>query len=269
MSKRKVWALLLMSPIIVFVLCWLIALVLSMLISDFSSYQIWILGTILGLLVLSVLVWRPLGIAKTVNSEWSFSIWEINRFSRAEIKKKFWMFFLFIITYLAINIVLWEFLDPETKDPILSLVWGLVSLFFSIFFTLSITNVSLIVANWNKLKYSDLFNKIKYFFHFLVSYILYVLIVIWGFILFIIPGIYRATRFSFYTYLIIDKNYGPIKALKESRTITKWKFRDVFAYNLILSFINLLGMLCLFVWLLWTVPMTMIAKAKMYKELSK
>jgi len=269
MSKRKVWVLFLMIPTILFILEFIVGLLLSMFVPSIKTNITMVLIIFWSLLVLSVLAFLPLGIVKTVNSEWAFSMWEINRFSRAETKKKFWMFILFILTYLAINIVLWQVLDPESKDPIISWLWGIVSLCFSVFFTLSITNVSLVVANWDKLKYSDLFNKIKYFFHFLASYVLYVLIVLWGFILFIIPGIYRATRFSFYWYLIIEKNYSPIKALKESRAITKWKFRDVFSYNLILWFINVLGMLCLFVWLLWTVPMTMIAKAKMYKELSK
>lgn len=269
MSRRKVWVLFLMIPTILFILEFIVGILLSMFVPSIKANITMILIIFTSLLILSILVFLPLGIIKTVNSEWAFSIWEINRFSRAETKKKFLMFFLFILTYLAINIVLWEVLDPESTDPMISSIGWMVSLFVSIFFTLGVTNVSLIAVSWHKLRYVDLFNKIKYFLHFLVSYVIYIIIVVCGFVLFIVPWIYRATRFSFYQYLIIDKNYGPIKALKESRAITKWKFRDVFAYNMILWFINLLGMLCAVVGLLWTVPMTMIAKAKMYKELSK
>lgn len=269
MSKRKLGSLFLMSPIIVFILLCIILVILVGLMPSIKEHSITILIVVFSLVLLSFLVWLPLGIVKIVNSKWFFSIWEINRFSRGEAKKKFWMFFLFILTYLVINIVLWEVLDPDSKDPIISGVWWVVSLLVSIFFTLGVTNVSLIVVKWHKLRYVDLFNKIKYFVHFLVSYILYILIIVWGFILFIVPGVYRATRFSFYQYFIIDKKYGPVKALKASRAVTKGKFRDVFSYTLLLWLINILWFMCLLVGMLWTLPMTMVAKAKMYEELSK
>lgn len=269
MSKRKLGSLFLMSPIIVFVLLSIVAVILVGLMPSIKEHSITILIVVVSLVILSFLIWLPLGIVKIVNSKWSFSIWDINRFSRWEAKKKFWTFFLFILTYLAINIVLWEVLDPESKDQMISSIWWVISLFVSTFFTLGVTNISLIVADKKKLIYKALFEKIKYFFHFLVTYVLYILIVVGWTILFIVPWIYRGVRFTFYQYFIVDKKYTPIKALKASRAITKGKFRDVFAYTLLLWLINLLWVLCLFVGLLWTVPMTMIAKAKMYRALSE
>lgn len=269
MSKRKLGSLFLLSPIIVFILLCIVVVILVSLMPSIKEHSITILIIFFSVVLLFFLVWLPLGIVKILNSKWSFSIWDINRFSRGETKKRFWMFFLFIITYLAINIVLWEVLDPDSKDPMISGIWWVVSLLVSTFFTLGVTNVSLIVVKWDRLKYSDLFNKIRYFAHFLASYILYILIIVWGFVLFIVPGVYRATRFSFYQYLIIDKKYGPVKALKASRSLTKGKFRDVFSYTLVLWLINILWFMCLVVGIFWTIPMTMIAKAKMYEELSK
>jgi hypothetical protein len=270
MSKRKVWVLLLMLPIIVFILSCLVAVLLSMLIPNFKSYSVFVLEVIVGLVILSILVWLPWGIVKILHSDrkWTFSIWDINRFSRAESKKKFWMFILFILTYLIVNFLLWKLFDTNSTDPIANL-WWLISFLVSTVFSIWVTNIGLLVVWWHKLKYLDLFNKIKYFFHFLAAYVIYILIGIWWFILLIVPGIYRLTRFSFYQYLILDKKYGPIKALKESWKMTKGKFRDVFAYTMLLCLINVLWALCLIVWLLRTFPMTIVAKAKMYKELSK
>ncbi len=271
MSKRKLWSLLLMSPIIVFIISCLVVISLSITLPQLKINNVFGLIIVAWLVVLSILVWRPLWIVKILNSnsKWTFSIWDINRFSRGEAKKKFWMFFLFALTYLVVNIVLWEILDPNSKNLTVARIGGLISLLVSTVFWVGVTNISLIVVSWGKLKYLDLFNKLKYFFNFLWAYVLYILMVVGWSILFIVPGIYRAIRFSFYPYLIIEKWYNPIKALKESRKITKGKFRDIFSYTLLFGFVNLLWALCLLVGLLWTVPMTKIAQAKMYKELSE
>lgn len=274
MFKRKLGSLSLLSFILVALLAIVSYLLFSLIVMWFwldtnpIVVQKAFLWVFVCLFAISILWWIPFGIVKILNSKWAFSIWEINRFSRAEAKKKFWLFFLFILTYLAINILLGEVLDPDSKNPVISNIWGVVSLLVSVLFTLWITNISLIVVWWEKLKYSDLFNKIKYFWYFLVSYIIYIIIVVWGFVLFIVPGIYRATRFSFYQYFILDKKYSPKEALKASRAITKGKFRDVFSYTLILWLINILWFMCFMVWLLWTFPMTMVARAKMYKVLT-
>lgn len=271
MSKRKLGSLFLMSPIIVFLLSVLITVILSILFPSIVIYQILILKIVAGLLLISIIVWLPLGIIKIVNSgtKSGFSISKINRFSRWETKKKFWMFVLFFLTYIWVQIVLSFFLDDKSNSQIVLAIANVFGMIAWIVFFVWFANISLTVADEKKLAYSALFEKINYFFHFLVTYVLYILIVIGWTILFIVPWIYRGVRFSFYQYLIIEEGYTPIKALKESRKITKGKFRDVFAYTLVLGLINLLWMLCLFIGLLWTIPMTMIAQAKMYKALSK
>jgi len=98
--------------------------------------------------------------------------------------------------------------------------------------------------------------------------VLYGLIVVAGLILLIVPGIIWAIKLQYYSYLIIDKNLGPIAALKKSWKITKGVKWHLFLFALLLGLINILGVLMLGVGLFITIPTTMIASAYVYRKLS-
>ncbi len=88
-----------------------------------------------------------------------------------------------------------------------------------------------------------------------------------GLILLIIPGIIWAIQFCFYDYLIVDRGFGPVDALKKSSEITKGVKLDLFVFGMLLGIINLLGFICLVVGLFVTIPTTMVAMAFVYRKL--
>ena len=92
-------------------------------------------------------------------------------------------------------------------------------------------------------------------------------IVFVGFILLILPGIIFAERLQFATYLIVDKNLGPIEALKTSWKLTHGNTWNLFFFGLLLGLINILGVLCLVVGLFITVPLGMVATTFVYRKL--
>jgi len=126
------------------------------------------------------------------------------------------------------------------------------------------------IAKWLFQKVGDFFHAItwdriwKYF----VWGLLYGLIVCCGFVLLIIPWIIFSTRFSLFTYAVIDKWYWPIDALKYSWRITKWRFWEIIWLWVYFWLINILWLLCLVVGLIWTSAMTTIASARYYRLLS-
>jgi len=82
-------------------------------------------------------------------------------------------------------------------------------------------------------------------------------------------SIWLGLKFTFYSYFIVDKGAGPIEALKLSSKITdkvKWR---LLLLSLTLAGINILGFLALFVGLFITIPLSTIAKAKVYRQLSE
>ena len=92
-------------------------------------------------------------------------------------------------------------------------------------------------------------------------------IVFVGFILLIIPGIILAVRLQYATYLIVDKNLGPIEALKTSWKLTRGNTWNLFFFGILLGLINILGVLCLVVGLFVTVPLGMVATTFVYRKL--
>jgi len=98
--------------------------------------------------------------------------------------------------------------------------------------------------------------------------VIYGLIVLVGLILLIVPGIIVAYMFLYVGYLIIDRNLGPIVALQESRVLTDGYKLDLFLFSLVVAGINLLGVLCVFIGLFVTIPVTLMASAYVYRKLA-
>ena len=105
------------------------------------------------------------------------------------------------------------------------------------------------------------------FLTFLGASILLMLTIAVGFILLIVPGIIFALMFMFTTFIVIDREFGPIDSMKESRRLTyghKWKLLGL---SLLLVLINLLGLAALFVGLFVTVPISSLALTHAYRVL--
>ena len=106
------------------------------------------------------------------------------------------------------------------------------------------------------------------FWSFLGASLLVSIVVVLGMILLIVPGIIFALMFMFATMIVIDRGLGPIESMKESKRITtgyKWK---LFGLGLVLTLLNIVGLLALIVGLLVTVPVTVLAFTRAYRELS-
>jgi uncharacterized membrane protein len=116
--------------------------------------------------------------------------------------------------------------------------------------------------------YNDLLSSYKLLLKYLAAKILYTLIVISGTLLLIVPGIIWAVKYSFYAYIIVDDDAGPIEALKKSSRITKGARWDLFVFGIIILAINVAGFICFGIGALITLPITQLAFASVYRKLS-
>lgn len=114
-----------------------------------------------------------------------------------------------------------------------------------------------------------LFSQHKLFWRYLGASVLYGLMVGFGLILLIVPGIYFALKYQFFSYLIVDKNLGVFDALKKSGEITKGVKWKLFGFWFALVGLNILGLLVLLVGLLVTIPTSILAYIYVYRTLSK
>jgi len=81
-------------------------------------------------------------------------------------------------------------------------------------------------------------------------------------------AVWWQTRLQFYSYFIVDKNLGAIESLKRSFQVTKGLFWKLFFFGLLLSLINLLGVLALVIGLFVTIPLDWVARAYVYNKIS-
>ena len=109
----------------------------------------------------------------------------------------------------------------------------------------------------------------KSFWKYLGVSILVGVIVSIGFILVIIPGIIAMTMLIFASYLVIDRDLGPIAAIKESMRITKGHRWGLLGLILLAIVINILGAICLVVGIFVTIPVSTLAVIHAYRTLSQ
>lgn len=129
--------------------------------------------------------------------------------------------------------------------------------------------ITLRVARGLIVTFSDFFAPIQKFTPFLMGWMLYGLAIFVGFLFFIIPGIIFMTMFSLWGYFVIDREVSGWDSLQESKKAVygvKWRIFGLVCISLL---INLVGLLIFGIGLLFTVPITMLAWAFTYLQLTE
>lgn len=124
-------------------------------------------------------------------------------------------------------------------------------------------------VNKGSFKFDDLFENLslKKFIYFVLAIALVVLSVVGGMILLIIPGIIFAVRLMFVKYIIIENDFTPMQALRESKRITKGCRWKLFWFSIVAVLVVLLGFICLIVGIFFAAPLIALATASVYKTL--
>lgn len=100
----------------------------------------------------------------------------------------------------------------------------------------------------------------------LTTLLLYVMLIV-GFLLFVIPGIYLSVAYMFALPLVVDKGLSPWQALEASRKAITHRWFSMFGLFLIIGLVYMLGALCLMVGLIWAMPLGMIAMGIVYRNI--
>ena len=117
----------------------------------------------------------------------------------------------------------------------------------------------------NKLKYGlSIVNKAFIF------YVLYIVIVVLGFICLIIPGIIFSLMFSQIYYILCkDPEIGVIDAFKKSAAMMNGHKLQYFKLGLRYGFYFFLSVFTLFIWALWLFPQMYTSYALFHKQVSE
>jgi len=203
-------------------------------------------------------------------SEKRFSIEEAIRFGWNRMKDNLGFFIVYLIILFSVEFFFSGFAGLfEDSLPLLSFVFNVGSWIVSIISALFAVKIGLRLYDKNKTgPYDFLSFSSSLFFKFLLGYVLYTILIIVGFILLIVPGIYLAVKYQFIPYLIIDKGMDPIEAFKESGKMTDGSKWDLLLFLIVLGMIVIIGFLAFIVGSFVAIPVVMVAEAYVYKKLS-
>lgn len=172
---------------------------------------------------------------------------------------------LFIITTVISAIS--GFVADSVQTGGIGVVIGLIDFALQMLLGMGMTLILLRVYDQVDTDYTDLLEPLHLFWKYLAMTVLVLVVVIFGFLLLIIPGIIAGIALSFAAYLVIDRNMGPIEAMKESLRITHGHRWNLFIFGLAIFFLNILGAMFFGIGLLVTVPISALATVHVYRWL--
>lgn len=115
--------------------------------------------------------------------------------------------------------------------------------------------------------FSDLFSCFNKTGALIITAILMNIMIIIGFLLFVIPGIYLSVAYLLAFPLIVDRNISPWEALEASRKAISKRWFSVFFWYIALMIIVIISIIPLGLGLIWTMPMMVMAIIILYRDI--
>lgn len=118
-----------------------------------------------------------------------------------------------------------------------------------------------------KVVFDDLFSLDSRWISFAFLALIKGMLILAGFICFIIPGIYLSVRWMFAEYLVIDRGMKPLQALRASSTMTAGNRWKLFGFTLVAILVMLLGFVALIFGVFVSTAVVVFATIKLYRDL--
>ena len=150
-----------------------------------------------------------------------------------------------------------------------SLLFGLIAWAAQQYLSVGVLRLTLDAASGRPYSLKSLIIEPKLFLHAILASLVAGVLIFIGFLLLIIPGIYLSLAFAPLMYLVIDQKLGPVDAVQRCWELTKGNRGWLFLFGLASFGINMLGMLALGIGLFVTVPLTWLATADVYRQLTE
>lgn len=196
---------------------------------------------------------------------------DIIRYGWENSKKYMVHFLLWFAIYCVVQIIsnTFGYSEEMGKTSLINLIISFVTSLATLRLGFGFVNLSLHIIRETKIQATDVFVDMYSTLKYIWAYIIIVLATMLWLILFIVPGLIVSIKLSMVPYLMLDKKLWAIDAIKTSWNMTNWYFRKIVGLNIVGGLINILWALALFVWLLRTVPLLIIANAYLYADIAK
>ena len=158
----------------------------------------------------------------------------------------------------------WQTLE---RAPTLAFFWAVAGYLIQMATQMGLIRISLKLVDGKQPRYGELFEDLATFGRYLAVNLLFVLIIMAGLLLLVLPGIVWSVKYQFAPFLIVDRHPGIKESFKKSAEMTAGAKREVFLFFLLVMGINLAGLLAFGIGVFTTLPATMIAYAFVYRKL--
>jgi uncharacterized membrane protein len=205
-----------------------------------------------------------------MNEKHTFSISEALAYGWHTFFANIGFFVILLLVIFGINVAIGVISAVLKHGPVFFIgIIQLVSAIVSLVISLGIIKIMLAIIDGKTIEVSMLWSiSVKQIISYLIASIMYGFLVIIGFILLIIPGIYFATKYAFISYVIVDEDLDPFTALKRSAELTQGNKMHVLGWAFAAVGVEILGLLALIIGLFVAIPVVMIANAFIYRQLS-
>jgi len=155
------------------------------------------------------------------------------------------------------------------QGSVLVAIPSVLSMAVSSLLGVGLVRMGLKLLNGEKAEYEDLLRGTDQWLSYLLGSLLVGVIVLAGFILLIIPGIYWALKYMYVPYLIADKNLKIKEAMKLSAAMTNGVKWHLIGYGFVQLGLIIAGTLALVVGLIAVLPTIWLASLSIYQQLDK
>lgn len=197
-----------------------------------------------------------------------FSIEEAISFGWKTTTKNIVFIIILFVIFLLISMISQAVTRMTSGNFLFVAIVTVISWVINAILTMGIVKIALRFCDNQKPAFEDLYSSYPLALKYIGALILFWIICGVGLILLIIPGIILMLKLQFFTYFIIDKNKGPLKALEASWEATKGNELNLLGLWFVFLGVAILGILALVVGLFVAIPVIMIAMAFVYRKLA-
>lgn len=200
---------------------------------------------------------------------------ESKNFSKKDLIKKGWektkqhasFLVKILLVFILISIVS-SVVNLTMEGSAIALLVSIALTVVQTVFEIGFITIGLDIVDGKKPDFKDFYSHYPLFLPFFLTSLIFGILVIVGFILLIVPGIYLAVKYQFVSFVVVDKKLSYWTAIKKAGELTEGKWMQIFLFDLALVGLNLLGLLALGVGLILTIPTSFFAAAYLYRHLA-
>jgi hypothetical protein len=185
------------------------------------------------------------------------------------LKKHFGLFTAVLLTILAAWVVLEIVVIAGQRFGIL--LWTVMHLAFLIFFAgveVGLLQICRALSDGKVPKFADTFAHLPLGRRFLAAQILYLLMVLIGLLLLVVPGVYLGVRCALFGFCFAGGETNLLRCFQQSATLSKGATTGLLRILAVLLVLNLLGASLLALGLFITVPLSVLVMTDVYRQLT-